>query len=354
MELLSFADFIEFSRRIQDQGLRRYLRDYSDPFRKYTMQEFISRYRFTPATAKNVLVPLLEPHLRKASRRGLPFPPEIMLLAALRYYATGSFRKLEGDCLNICQQSMSRIVSIVSMIFANQMKRFVKLPLMSELSKVKNKFFEIGCFPSVIGCIGCIHIKIKSPGGLSAEVYRNRKGWFSVNVQAVTGPNLQFFDLVVRWPGSCHNSFIFNNSRINQRLHSGELQGILLGDNGYAVSPILMTPYLAPSNPTQEKYNKSHIKTRNSIDHAFKVWKHRFPCLQVGMAIKLQTTVSVICACAALHNIAISCNDGAVLLLHEEVDSSEMPECEVIPENINSNGFIARDDLAQKSFSSVE
>lgn len=37
--------------------------------------------------------------------------------------------------------------------------------------------------PGVGGCIDCTHIKIQNPGGLHGEVFRNRKGWFSLNVQ---------------------------------------------------------------------------------------------------------------------------------------------------------------------------
>lgn len=46
-----------------------------------------------------------------------------------------------------------------------------------------NQFYEIAHFPSVIGCIDCIHIHIVNPGGNNGEIFRNRKGWFSLNVQ---------------------------------------------------------------------------------------------------------------------------------------------------------------------------
>lgn len=95
----------------------------------------------------------------------------------------------------------------------------------------RQRFYEIADFPGVVGCLGCTHIKIKNPGGNAAEVFRNREGWFSMNVQAVVGPDLQFFNLVARWPGSTQDSFIYNSSSLKQRIDSGELQGILLGDS---------------------------------------------------------------------------------------------------------------------------
>ncbi|XP_045505811.1 putative nuclease HARBI1 isoform X2 [Colias croceus] len=127
-DLIDFIDFVDYARRNREVGPRRYLRDNSDPFKKYSVQEFHARYRFTPDSVKNVILPLLAPDLRKPTKRGLPFAPEIMLLLTLRYFATGSFQKLDGDVMNICQQSVSRIIAQVSVLIANKMKDFVKFP----------------------------------------------------------------------------------------------------------------------------------------------------------------------------------------------------------------------------------
>lgn len=47
--------------------------------------------------------------------------------------------------------------------------------------------------------------------------------------------------------------------------------GWLLGDSGYPLRPWLMTPFLTPQAGQQEKYNASHIKTRNCVERAFGV-----------------------------------------------------------------------------------
>ena len=66
------------------------------------------------------------------------------------------------------------------------------------LASLKTKFYEIARFPGVIGAIDCTHIAIQSPGGDNAEQFRNRKGYFSINVQAVCGPDLRFHNVVAR------------------------------------------------------------------------------------------------------------------------------------------------------------
>jgi len=45
-------------------------------------------------------------------------------------------------------------------------------------------------FPGVLGAVDCTHIPIQSPGGARAEEFRCRKVFFSLDVQAACGPNL--------------------------------------------------------------------------------------------------------------------------------------------------------------------
>lgn len=49
-------------------------------------------------------------------------------------------------------------------------------------------------------------------GHVVGEEFRNRKGYFSLNVQAICDADLKFMNVVARWPGSAHDATIFNNS----------------------------------------------------------------------------------------------------------------------------------------------
>ncbi|KAK9700633.1 DDE superfamily endonuclease [Popillia japonica] len=49
-------------------------------------------------------------------------------------------------------------------------------------------------FPRVVGAIDCTHVRLQSPGGNMAENFRNRKGYFSLNVQVVCNATTKITD----------------------------------------------------------------------------------------------------------------------------------------------------------------
>lgn len=56
----------------------------------------------------------------------------------------------------------------------------------------------------------------------------------SINVQTISRANLLITDVVARWPGSTHDSTIYQNSRRYARFERGDYMGAyLLGDSGY-------------------------------------------------------------------------------------------------------------------------
>ena len=150
----------------------------------------------------------------------------------------------------------------ISRCIAHRKSCFMTFPSNISISK---HFYNIAGFPSVLGAMDCTHIPIVFPRGDSAEVYRNRKGFFSINVQAICNANRYFTNVVARWCGSTHNSRIFENSVIRDRFENNEVDGLLLGENGCICKRYLMTPLLHPVTNAEKAYNKSHIKTRVRI-----------------------------------------------------------------------------------------
>lgn len=128
-----------------------------------------------------------------------------------------------SDLGDMSQPAVSRVVTNVSHIIARTVGEHVKFP--NNLNPVKAKFYAIKRFPGVIGCVDGTHIYIQCPDRGEGEKYRNRKGRFSINAQVVGGPELEILDVACRWPGSVHDSRIFNNSSVKLKLETGVLNG---------------------------------------------------------------------------------------------------------------------------------
>lgn len=211
-----------------------------------------------------------------------------------------------GDFGGIHKSTCSGIVKLVSHHLALLRPQFIDYPEdEQEFDQIKQAFYNIAKFPGCIGALDCTHIKIKSPGGPQAENYRNRKNFFSINLQTVYDAAMKIRNIVARWPGSAHDSTIFNNSHIRGKFERGEMRDYLIVANaGYALKKYLLTPIQHPVTPAEKKYNAAQILTRNPIERSYGLWKRRFPILSVGMNLKIDTVQSVIVATAVLHNIA--------------------------------------------------
>lgn len=177
--------------------------------------------------------------------------PINQLLVFLRFCATGTHLACIGDFAGVHLSTVSRINVRVGRALARLYNRFVKMPQThEEIAENQLKFYENSRFPRVVGVIDCTHVKIQSPGrydkilninaiiyfsytflgGLDAEIFRNRKGYFSINVQAIGSADLKLMNVVARWPGSSHDATIFNNSRIKNDFENNLFpNSVLLG-----------------------------------------------------------------------------------------------------------------------------
>lgn len=237
------------------------------------------------------------------------------LLITLRFYATGNFQTTNGDLFGRHQSTVSRIVRRVTNVICSGLKReFISIPNgQREMNQLKEGFRNIvnPAIPDVWGAIDCTHVKITSPGGPDAELYRNRKSYFSINVQTVSSADLQVLDVEARWYGSAHDSNIYDNSSLKARILNGEIHGFLLGDAGYTCTTNLLTPLTRANTRAEERYQDTHILMRNTVERQYGVMKRRWPCLALGMQIRVSTVLRVIVGCCILHNYAIRCNDTA-------------------------------------------
>lgn len=108
-------------------------------------------------------------------------------------------RYILGDLVHVNKSSVCRIIKEVCSEICKLRSNYIKMPsTVQEIQQTKLEFYNMHQFPQVIGVIDCTHIRIQSSSRNIGEQYRNRKGYFSFNVQAVCNSNLEITDIVAR------------------------------------------------------------------------------------------------------------------------------------------------------------
>ena len=265
-------------------------------------------------------------------------------------YATNSFLLVCADVVEVSNSLVSRTVKAISRMIASKRPDIIKMPNPENVLECQQKFYAMYGFPKVIGAIDCTHIPIYCPGGANAERFRCRKNYFSINTQVICGPDEKISNIVARWPGSTHDSRIFDNSSICAKLEANEFNGLLIGDGGYACKSYLMTPMRNPQTRPERRFNKSLSRTRVIVERLFGQWKRRFPILSKGIRMKLETALNIIVATAVLFNITK--NDNNALFPDEEVANAEEPD--MVVQGLHADnvlGNAVRRDIVNRYFS---
>lgn len=317
---MDYLDYVNDDQRFPPA--RQVLADRSDPLQRFDEISFRDRFRMHKVNAVEI-ISLLEPRLSSVTQRGQPIPVCLQVLITLRFLACGTFHRETGDLCGVSEPTVCKVIHRVCRAICELKAHYINFPDARTQANYKVLFYEYGNFPGVIGCIDGTHIPIKRPSTPDAEEYRNRKNWFSINVQGVCTPQLEFSNIVARWKGATHDSRIFLNSSLYTQFERRDHNGILLGDSGYAQKDFLFTPYLHPTTAEQLRYNQAHMRTRGLVERMFGVWRSRFQCLRKTLRFKPSRCCTVIIATAVLHNYLKKqgCPDPPI----EEDDNPDVP-----------------------------
>ena len=278
-----------------------------------TDDEVMDEYRLTRSQIKD-LCDLLRSDLAPArdanrGRKRVNLSLEEKVLISLKTLASGSFQNSSKDNINVSQPTVSVVLDAFLKALFKKAGMFIRMPQSdSQQRRSMMDFYDVAGFPGVLGCIDCTHIPIRAPSLPEDEyAYVNRKGFHSINVQAVCNANMEFTNVTARWAGGHHDSHILGLSSVGQWFESGSVQdGWLLDDSGYGLKSWLMVPFANPTTSAQKKYNTYLKKTRVLIECAFGILKSRWRILDHtgGYLCYTPTKVAYITvACCVLHNI---------------------------------------------------
>ncbi|KOB77626.1 Uncharacterized protein OBRU01_03764 [Operophtera brumata] len=252
----------------------------------------------------------------------------LQVLCALNYFGTGSYQTPVGNnyVIHLSQPSASR-------------------------------FYRLYGFPGCIGCIDCTHVAIVPPAATMYDErsYVNRKNYHSINTQLICDASLKIMNVNSLFPGSTHDSHIWNSSNVltlMESLHNhGHTNYHLIGDSGYALRPWCLTPLAEPGVGTAEhRYNEALKQTRATIERCNGVLKSRFRCLLKDRVLHYtpHKASKIIIACTILHNMCIQNGIEDPEMILDQDQLGMMPQVAYTTNNLGRRTNVLLQSARQK------
>ena len=233
-------------------------------------------------------------------------------------------------------------------IVRDLMASYITFPTGDDMKKVVDGFETRWGFPQCVGAIDGTHIPIAAPA-LNHSDYYNRKGWYSMILQAVVDHDYMFRDICIGWPGSVHDARVFANSMLYRQIMEDDLLAngdtrtlmgttvpvCIIGDSAYPLETWLMKPFTDNGNliSDQQCFNYHLSRARMVVENAFGRLKARWRRLLKRNDMKTKHIPNVIAACCVLHNLCEvhgeSFND--IWLQHNVTCTQQQPSTSITP-----------------------
>ncbi|XP_050821548.1 uncharacterized protein LOC127057009 [Gopherus flavomarginatus] len=206
------------------------------------------------------------------------------------------------------------VIQVANVITELLLSRVVTL---GNMQVIVDGFAAMG-FPNCSGAIDRTHISILGPDHQGSQ-YINRKGYFSMVLQALVDHKRHFININVGWPGTVHDARIFRNSGLCERLQQGiyfpdqkitigdvEMPIVILRVGWVPLMPWLMKPYTGTLDSSQELFNYRLSRCRMVVECAFGHLKGCWCSLLTWLDLSETNIPIVIIGSPVLHNICES------------------------------------------------
>ena len=248
-------------------------------------------------------------------------------LPVYKVFAIGVYRLAHGASFNMTADSFCVGETTVREAFNDVLfalnrlsKSAIKFPqTTSEKAAIIAGFNKLSKLKNILGAVDGTHIKILKPVD-NAKDYFSRYQEYDVTCQGTCDSKSQFTNFACAYPGSMHDSNVFKNSKLSEKVSEGfrvpshlfgdvPVAPFLVGDSAYVISESLMKPFSdSTTNPQERHFNKELSKARVKIENAFGILKSRWLILEL-IKDNLAVIPDLINACVILHNLCIKNSD---------------------------------------------
>ena len=175
------------------------------------------------------------------------------------------------------------VLKTCDVIAKHLLPHYICMPNEQKLQEIVDEFENLWGFPQVAGAIDGSYIPILKPKESPSDYY-NRKGFYSILVQAVVNSRGRFIDVTIEWPGKVHDARVLVNSNFYHRGMAGRLlpdwkrviNGVnipllILGDPAYPLLPWLQKAYPETGSLTQQQqhFNYRQSRARMVVENSF-------------------------------------------------------------------------------------
>ncbi|XP_031349770.1 putative nuclease HARBI1 [Photinus pyralis] len=278
---------------------------------KYNPTDFRAHFRISRQSVEEVMQCLGTKDYSSVGRPALPLLDSVLLMI-WTISNQESFRSI-ADRFGIGKGHAHRIFLLMCQKVHKKSHLYIKWPKGAKAQETVTEFSTLrgeNSFPNVFGCVDGTHIPI--PGPLADNSYYNRKGFHSVLLQGICNAKQEFINVYCGWPGSVHDSKMWQNSKVYKKLEEGAnamlLPGCyLLGDTAYPIKPYMMVPFKDNGTLTlrQRRFNAKLSSTRVVIEQAYGRLKSQFRRLKYLPMLRIQQIPYVITTACILHNIGV-------------------------------------------------
>lgn len=283
-------------------------RDRVDPRDSMSDPEFKRHFRFNKQTVERI-ADMLEEDLKFDTNRGDPLSPVQQVCVALHHFGGGQFQRVTGLCGGISQNGARLALIRVTDALVKKRAEFIYMPGIEEMEETSQKIMERFKLPRFAMAVDGMMTRFEEaprrlPIGKHKQLYWCRKQFYAVNTQVVAN-DWRICDLDAGWPGSTHDSRVWNRSQVKPYVEE-QRRFLIAGDSGYPISEVLIKPFniKEASQDRRKRIFNTRLSGLRTVmsENIFAVWKRRFPVIK-SLRSDFLTSQKIIVATAILFNI---------------------------------------------------